>query len=146
MLPMMKRNASFGWMPAIMSEFFNEFPAACEVRSNNPAINVQEDKDGYHLDFAVPGVTKDEASVELTKEGNLLVKIESKKQSEQKSNDGKQWLRREFSYQKYDQLFTLPEDVESDGITASVADGILSILLPKKAEEPQPESRRIAVN
>ena len=146
MLPMMKRNQTLGWMPSFMSEFFNEFPTACEMRSTSPAINVQEDKTGYHLDFAVPGVTKDEANVELTREGNLLVHIESKKQDEQKTEDGKRWLRREFSYHKYDQLFTLPEDVESDKISATVSDGVLSILLPKKAEEAQSESRVITVN
>ena len=146
MLPMMRKNASLGWMPGFMSEFFNEFPTACEMRSTSPAINVQEDKEGYHLDFAVPGVTKEQTSVQITKEGNLEVKIESQHQDEQKAEDGKRWLRREFSYHKYDQLFTLPEDVESDRISATVANGVLSILLPKKAEEPQPESRMITVN
>jgi HSP20 family protein len=55
---------------------------------------------------------------------------------EHKEEDKKQhYLRREFSYSNYQQSYSLPEDVVKDKIAASVADGILTIILPKQQQE-----------
>ena len=145
MLPMMRNDTAFGWMPGFVSELFNEFPAVRETQTCHPAINVEEDKEAYHMHFGVPGVTKDQAKVQLTREGNLLVKIEQKKEDGEHTADGKRWLRREFSYEKYSQLFTLPEDVECEKIAATVADGVLTITLPKKTADAMPTSRMIDI-
>lgn len=140
MLPMM-RTFSNAWMPSMIDDFF-DMPV---VRHSTPAINVTESEKNYKLDLAVPGITRDQASVHLDDEGNLMIKIEVKKQEEQKSEDGKRWLRREFSYSNYSQAFTLPEDVDRETISASVNDGILSIELPKKVKEALPASRQIEI-
>jgi HSP20 family protein len=41
------------------------------------------------------------------------------------------YLRREFAYAKYEQTLILPEDVDKQHIVARVADGVLTIDLPK---------------
>ena len=145
MLPMMTNNSAWGWMPTLMNDFLNDFPTAKELRNSSPAINVTEDHTGYQLELAVPGVSKEQAKVQLTADGNLEVKIEARTEEGKKKADGRHWLRREFSYQTYDEVFTLPEDVEADKIAATVSDGVRTISLPKKAAEPAPESRVIEV-
>ncbi len=143
MLPVIKNYRST-WMPSVF-DFFNEnFPAMHHATS--PAINVSESEKDYKLEFAVPGITKDMTNVQLTADGNLMVKIESKKENEEKSDDGKRWLRREFSYHTYSQVFSLPTDVDSEAISASVNDGVLNIEMPKKKAEALPACRQIEVN
>ncbi|MEO4772536.1 Hsp20/alpha crystallin family protein, partial [Bacteroides uniformis] len=60
--------------------------------------------------------------------------------------DDKKYLRREFSYSKFQQTILLPENVEKDKISAKVEHGILSIEIPKmKEEEKQKTFKAIEV-
>ena len=145
MLPVMKTYSN-GWMPSLFDELFeSSFPTMHRVHTTSPAINVTESDKAYDVALAVPGMTKEMANVQLTEDGNLMVKIETKKHDEQKSDDGKRWLRREWGYSSYSQSFSLPDDVERESIQASVSDGVLHIELPKKAAEALPSSRQIEV-
>ena len=58
---------------------------------------------------------------------------------------GKKYLRREFSYTKFQQTLALPDNVVRDQISANVKDGILNVELPKQLEEPKPQHRAIEV-
>ncbi len=63
-----------------------------------------------------------------------------------KEEDKKEhYLRREFSYTNYQQAYTLPEDVQKDGISAKVEDGVLTISLPKVKKEEVKVSRNIDI-
>ena len=66
----------------------------------------------------------------LRKLGELYVEYE-KKEEDKKSR----YLRREFSYTKFQQTLILPEDVVKDTINASMNDGVLNIELPRKTPE-----------
>lgn len=147
MLPMIMNNYrnAMNWMPGFLNDFFYDTPGAREVHTTCPAINVSEDKKGYRLDLAVPGTSKKDYNIQLTEDGNLMVSLEKKDQTEEKSEDGKRYLRREFSYQKFSQAFALPEDVERTAISATVTDGVLTITLPKKEQETLPASRTIEI-
>ena len=48
---------------------------------------------------------------------------------------GGRYLRREFSYSKFQQTMVLPDNVEKDKIEAKVENGVLSISIPKRTEE-----------
>lgn len=153
MLPMMTNNYrnAMNWMPGFVNEFFNDvLPATREMHAAAPALNVIENKTEYKLELAVPGTTKEDYSIQLTESGNLMVKLEKKQTVEgnapkaEEQNSGNRYLRREFSYQKFLQTFTLPEDVECSKISANVADGVLSITLPKK-EHAIPTCRQIEI-
>lgn len=47
------------------------------------------------------------------------------------------YLRHEFYYGNYEQSYTLPDDVERDNISANVADGLLTIVIPKTTPEKE---------
>lgn len=56
------------------------------------------------------------------------------------------YLRREFSYSAFRQSFILPDEVDKAAIEASMSDGVLTLVLPKKAEtQRRPECRRIEI-
>ena len=124
------------WLPSIFNDFFeNEWLAKTGVTA--PAINVIENDKDYKVEMAAPGMTKDDFKVNVDENNNLTICMEKK---------DKKYLRREFSYSKFQQTILLPENVEKDKISAKVEHGILSIEIPKmKEEEKQKTSKAIEV-
>ena len=71
--------------------------------------------------------------------------MEKKVENKEEDKKGKKYLRREFSYTKFQQTLALPDNVVRDQISANVKDGILNVELPKQLEEPKPQHRAIEV-
>lgn len=144
MMPI-RRNYEQNWLPSIFNDFFdNDWMA--KANATAPAINVAEDKTEYRIEVAVPGMTKDDFRLQLTNDNQLVISMEKKSETNDKDDKDKRYLRREFSYSKFQQSMILPDDVEKERITASVNDGVLTIDLPKKtAEEKEQECRMIEI-
>ena len=53
------------------------------------------------------------------------------------------YLRREFSYTKFQQTLVLPDDADTTKIEAKVKHGVLRIHIPKKANTPELKNERI---
>lgn len=137
------------WLPEVFNDLFdNEFLAKSSTTS--PAINVIEKENEYNVQYAAPGMTKDDFKVSLDEEQNLVV--EMSKQEEKTEDNEKQekkdgvYLRREFSYSNFQQKLILPDDVDHEKISASVENGVLTVTLPKlKPEEQKKEVKMIEV-
>ena len=140
MLPVMNRNL---WMPEEFNDYFDtDFMP--RVSATAPAINVKESEKDYTVELAAPGLTKDDFNVNIDNDGNLHIKIENK--SNKKDEDKKShYLRREFSYSKYEQTLLLPDDVEKDKIAASVNHGVLTVELPKLVKAEEKTARQIEI-
>lgn len=140
MLPVMNRNL---WMPEEFNDFFDtDFMP--RVSATAPAINVKESEKDYTVELAAPGLTKDDFNVNIDNDGNLHIKIENK--SNKKDEDKKShYLRREFSYSKYEQTLLLPDDVEKNKIAASVNHGVLTVELPKLVKAEEKTARQIEI-
>ena len=96
------------------------------------------------MQYAAPGMTKDDFKVSLDEEQNLVVELEKTEQKEDDNNGV--FLRREFSFSNFQQKLILPEDVDHEKISASVANGVLTVVLPKKnAEEQKKEVKMIEI-
>ncbi len=137
MLPVMSSN---NWFPTMFDDFFNNdwMP---KMKATAPAVNVKEDAKAYVMELAVPGIKKEYCRVCINNDGNLEVTIENK--MEHKDEDKKEhYLRREFSYSNYQQVYVLPEDVEKDHVTAAVENGVLTITMPKKTKEEEKKALR----
>ena len=134
MMPM-KRYHHQNWLPAMFDDFFdNDWMK--KTNATAPAINVKENDKEYTVEVAAPGMTKEDFNVHVDENGNLVIAMEKK--SEKKEEDKKsRYLRREFSYTKFQQTLILPEDVVKDTINASMCDGVLCIELPRKTPEPK---------
>ena len=140
MLPVMNRNL---WMPEEFNDFFDtDFMP--RVNATAPAINVKESEKDYTVELAAPGLTKDDFTVNVDNDGNLHIKIENK--SNKKEEDKKShYLRREFSYSKYEQTLLLSDDVEKEKIAATVNNGVLTVDLPKIEKKEEKTARQIEV-
>ena len=138
-------------MPSIFGDFFDTNWMG-RAKATAPAINVIEKKDEYKVQVAAPGMTKDDFRIHLDEAGDLVIVIEKccncddkdskeSKEKEKECCDEKEckYLRREFSYAKFEQTLVLPDDVDKSHIKAKVKHGVLHIKLPRKVEEEKPQ-------
>ncbi|QUI92713.1 Hsp20/alpha crystallin family protein [Prevotella denticola] len=130
------------WLPEVFNDFLNtaNMPKA---NATAPAINVQESDKDYTVELAAPGLSKDDFDVNINSDGDLTIKMEKK--AEEKEEKG-HYLRREFAYSKYEQTLILPDDVQKEGIAARVANGVLTVVLPKIKVQEQKVERQITVD
>lgn len=133
MTPIRKYNSQ-NWLPSIFNDFFDTDWMG-RTNATAPAINVIETDKDYKVEVAAPGMTKDDFNIQLTENNELVITMEKKNESKENEKDNKKYLRREFSYTKFEQALVLPEDVEKDKIEAHVNDGVLTIDLPKRTPE-----------
>lgn|SRR5574344_1018835 len=141
MLPILHRDS---WLPEVFDDFFDtDFMQRANATA--PAINVIEDNNDYTVELAAPGLKKDDFKVNITDDGNLNIKMEQKDEKKD-ANKKARYLRREFSYSKYEQTLVLPDNVDKDHIAASVTDGVLKVILPKTKQDEAKVARQIAVS
>ena len=140
-MPMMRTN---NWIPAVFNDLFNtDFMPKASATA--PAINVKESDKAYTVELAAPGMKKEDFNVHINDEGNLIIKMESKQ--EQKEEDkNTRYLRREFSYTKFEQTLILPDDVVKDKISAKVDNGVLTVELPKVEEQRVKVARQVTIS
>ena len=133
------------WFPTLFNDFFDNDFWMTNTKKNvtAPAVNVIDEEKDYKLEFAAPGMTKEDFQIKLDNDNNLIIALEKKTQTEDHEKKNHKYLRREFSYSKFQQAFTLPEDVEKDKITAKMNDGVLTIDIPKKEPAPVIDTSRM---
>ena len=118
------------WLPSIFNDFFdNDWME--KANATAPAINVLENEKEYKVELAAPGMTKEDFDVHID---------ENEKKEDEKNG---RYLRREFSYSKFQQTMILPEDVDKEKISATVNNGVLDIELPKLVKEELPKQKRV---
>lgn len=117
-------------------EFFNELPAFGKTVNNlfSPAVNIVETPEAYHLELNAPGRNKEDFQISVDK-GLLTISYEKK---EEAKNENVKVVRREFSFQSFKRSFTVDEKINAEAIEAKYENGLLKLLLPKKAEQQQP--------
>lgn len=136
-MPIRRNNQE--WLPSIFNDFFDN-DWMFRTNTTSPAVNVIENEKDYKVEVAAPGMTKDDFNIHLTDDSQLVITMEKKNESK---NDSSKYLRREFSYSKFQQTLVLPDDVEKDHISASVDNGVLTIDLPKKSQESKAKEHKV---
>ena len=144
MMPIRRYHQS--WLPAMFDDFFdNEWMK--KTNATAPAINVMEGDKEYTVQIAAPGMTREDFNVHVDEEGNLVISMEKKEKEKCKHDKEKacncRYLRREFSYTKFQQTLILPEDVDKEGICATMCDGVLNIELPRLAPEKKEKKTKV---
>lgn len=145
MIPVRKYNNQ-NWLPSIFNDFFDN-NWMVKTNATAPAINVIESEKDYKVEVAAPGMTKDDFNIHLSEDNELVITMEKKNENQEEDKENKKYLRREFSYTKFQQALILPDDVEKENISASVSEGVLTITLPKlQPEEKAKVSRQIEIH
>ena len=122
-----------------LDEAFNTWPFAQQDDNGSitsswyPACDVLEDKDSVKIIVELPGLTPDD--VKLSLENNLLsIRGEKRQQAEETTE---RVHRYERSYGAFERSFALPTTVDSEKVSASFLNGILTVTVPK-AERARP--------
>lgn len=121
---------SFTGFPTL-SRFFDRAQVLGSDTSGHLATDIHEDKDNYYAIFEAPGVKKEDLKIELH---DRLLTVGFERKSQRDSEEASCTSNRSIS---------VPDSVKPDAITAKLADGILTVTLPK-SEERKPRVINIA--
>jgi HSP20 family protein len=130
-------------------DFVNEFSRLFDRVANNdestsatadwvPPVDIEEHTDKYVLNADVPGV--DPGAIEITLENGVLTLSGSREKTVQQNGAASQRIERISG--RFLRRFTLPESVDADAVTANGKNGVLEVVIPKRATA---QPRRIAV-
>ena len=127
--------------PSLINEFFNDdFGMNFINRSHSvPSVNSIENNDSFEIDFAVPGMKKEDFTIEL----NDKVLVISSETSNTIEND--KMRLNEFNFSSFHRSFRVPDSVDQDKIKANYKNGILKIKLPKRKESISKPNRVINI-
>lgn len=92
-----------------------------------PKVNTRETEAAYHIDVDLPGIKKEDVSIDLH-DNKLTIYGERKFKEEVKEED---YYKVETSFGKFQRAFTLPDSVDVESITATSSEGVLEIIIPK---------------
>ncbi|WP_284245341.1 Hsp20/alpha crystallin family protein [Thalassotalea insulae] len=128
-----------------MDNFFDNFLSnkhkSDEKSFFAPRVDITDKEDHYEILAELPGVKKDDVSVQLH---DGVLTIEAKTNEETKSEKDKV-IRRERRTGFFSRSFTVGNNVSAQDIDAKFEDGLLKLSAPKVVEQEQ-EKRRIKIN
>ena len=150
-MTIIRRNNGFmNYLPSLLDSFFERDVHSwgqsnfSDTNTTIPSVNLKETSDNYEVEVAAPGMNKNDFKVELNR--NTLT-ITSDKNYEEEVKEEERYTRKEFSYQSFSRLFTLPKEVvDADKIEAKYENGLLHLLIPKKEEAKQKPPRLIQIS
>jgi HSP20 family protein len=99
----------------------------------SPSSDISETDKEYVIRIDLPAVRKEDVHVTLD-DGVISISGERKQQFNDKDE---KFHRVESFYGSFARSFSLPENVNADGVTCESRDGILTVHIPKIAEKKQ---------
>lgn len=104
-----------------------------------PHVDIREDEQRFVILADVPGI--DPAQIDVSMDKGILA-IKGERQVETTAQ-GSRFTRVERARGAFHRRFALPDTADAEGITATGRNGVLEIVIPKKA---QAAPRRITIN
>lgn len=103
-------------------------------------VDVKEDDKSYTVRADIPGMKKEDIQVDV--DGNV-VSLRAETTQEKQEKQGEKVLYSERNYGMVSRSFALPAEVDEKAARAEYKDGVLNLVLPKKANGG---ARRVAVS
>jgi HSP20 family protein len=129
------------WVPDVFNDLFNN-DWMLRPNATAPAINILESENEYKIEVAAPGMRKEDFCIRIDEDHNLVVVMEKKTEHKEEPMET-HYLRREFSYTKFEQRMLLPKNVDKEKIAAKMEHGVLHVSLPKLKEEEIKKSLKL---
>ncbi len=124
-----------------LDQVFNKTAAPESTASVSwvPRVDIYEEPERFVVLADVPGV--ESKDIDITAENGVLT-IRGERRAQQKTTDKNGYERVERTTGTFLRRFTLPENANTDTITAKQTNGVLEVSIPK---HPQVQPRRISV-
>ena len=132
---------SLSRFPSRLGRLFEDFERgwpALRQGLARPAMDISEDDAHFTVAIELPGVKKEDVTVEVV-EGRLTVRGEKKSEREEKKERARFCER---SFGAFSRSFRLPADADDSHVSAKYEDGVLTLEIPKK-EEAKPKTINI---
>ncbi|MBI5950688.1 MAG: Hsp20/alpha crystallin family protein [Chloroflexi bacterium] len=100
-------------------------------------VNIREEDDAYLLSALVPGLKAEDLNIQVIEN---VVSIEGEYRA-----DEAEYLLNELPRGNFRRALRLPAEIQADKVEAKIADGVLTLNLPK-AESAKPKRISISVN
>ena len=143
----------------LFSEFSKEFDKISNEMFGAPFFKGINKHKGYPLldaiksdnelviQYSVPGVSKDNLSVEVVEDDEGLLLVIAGRLSDQYVFNEDQYCIRELSKQDFRRILRLPEDIDNQDPSVVLSDGILALSFKlKKSKEKTPKVRQLTIN
>ena len=127
-------------LPSVRSALF-EPGGGWGTTAFRPSLNVSSDNASYQISLEAPGMTEADLSIEVKDD---ILTIQGQKQEEKESKD-RHFYRVERSYGHFQRTLALPDDAVADEIKATMKDGVLNLLIPRR-EVSDAEVKKITIN
>tara|TARA_Y100000310_G_C20578286_1_gene761610 strand:- start:66 stop:521 length:456 start_codon:yes stop_codon:yes gene_type:complete len=132
--PIMRFNSAFGNFDDIFDNFLGltarpdryRTQSDQSITSTIPRANVYEGEEGYTIQIAAPGFSREDFNVKI-ENNQLTVSARIEKSHSIEENDN---THREFNYTNFSRSWTLPSDVNVSAVNAGYESGILSLDIP----------------
>lgn len=119
-------------------DFFSHWDSSKLMRTD-----VKENDDNYELKVNLPGLKKEDVRIELNQD-YLMISAKAQNANDEKDDSGK-YVRRERYYGSYQRQFYLGEGIKQEDIHASMADGVLTLTIPKVDQQQVETAHRIEI-
>ena len=117
----------YGSFYNMLDDFFSDNWPLTRGSSGTFKIDVQENDEQYLVEADIPGINKEEVSIEMN-EGRLKISIQ---REESKNEESKNYIHKERRYSSMCRNIYLNE-AKSEGIKANLENGVLKIVVPKE--------------
>jgi HSP20 family protein len=129
-------------MNMLLGDFFGPMGRPDEVLTRwSPRVDIADENGNYELSADLPGLNKDDIKIEI--HDNVLT-LRGEKKFE-KAKKEKNYRLAERHYGEFVRTFSLPDNVNKDGIEAVLTDGVLRLTIPK-TEQPKPKQIEVKVH
>jgi len=126
-------------MPEIES-LLSELKLALRDADPRPPVNMDEYKDCFKIELAVPGVRREQIFIQSC-EDELCITVLHK----QYENPGKKLQIHEFENKSFERRIRLPKNASSGFIAAEYRQGMLNIYVPKNGESSIVSNSQVVV-
>ena len=107
-----------------------------------PKLDIIEYPDRLELRSEIAGLTKEDVKIEYDAPTHVL-SISGSKQQDNPEKDGGTYVYRELKHSAFCRSFRLPDDLDTDNISAEFKDGLLKLVLPRKEVKPQVDAPKV---
>ena len=118
-------------LASLHEEFDRLFNGGETDTGHLPAVDVSSNKEGLTVKAELPGFKPEEIDVAV--DDGVLTLAAARQEEEEK--DGETWHRRERRIGRFVRRIKLPFGVDAEAVQASFREGLLTVNLPRVAEE-----------
>ena len=112
-----------------------------EVGDFSPRVDIAHDEKSLTIHAELPGINKDNVKITVNEDNVLTIRGEKKREDKHEEQN---YMRLERSYGSFTRSFALPDTVDSENVSASFKDGVLTVSMSKR-EPAKPKELEVTI-